>query len=163
MFVSNIKYDLTMKVFHPSKKKNISVNDGFVYFHKMGIMSVKNSDIQQNIRTGFPIHVFDVLKEQLNLSQETILDIIGISKSTLNRRRKNKRFNSIESDRFYRIVAIYLLVLKLFNGDNDGTKGWFARPVIALGDEVPISQLDTQVGAEKVRDLIGRLEHGVFT
>ena len=152
-----------MKIFHPSKKKNMPVNDEFVYFQKMGIASGKNSDIQQNIRTGFPIHVFDVLKEQLGLPQETILDIIGISKPTLDCRRKNKRFNAIESDRLYRIAAIYQLVLKLFNGDNDGAKGWFTRPVIALGNETPFSQLDTQAGAEKVRDLIGRLEHGVFT
>ena len=152
-----------MKTFHPSKKKNIPVNDELVYFQKMGIASGKNSDIQQNIRTGFPIHVFDVLKNQLALSQEEILDIIGISKSTLDRRRKNKRFNSIESDRLYRIAVIYHRVLTLFNGDNGGAKGWFTRPAVALGDETPFSQLDTQAGAEKVRDLIGRLEHGVFT
>lgn len=152
-----------MKVFHPSKKRNMPVNDEFVYFQKVGIVSGENSDIQQNIRTGFPIHVFDVLKKQLDLSQEAILDIIGISKSTLDRRRKNKRFNTIESDRLYRLAAIYRLVLKLFNGDNDGAKEWFTRPVLALDDETPFSQLDTQAGAEKVRDLVGRLEHGVFT
>lgn len=152
-----------MKVFHPSKKKNTPENDEFVYFQKVGIISVKNSDIQQNVRTGFSTHVFDVLKEQLDISQETILEIIGISKSTLDRRRKNKRFNVIESDRLYRIAEIYRLVLKLFNGDNDEAIGWFTPPVIALGGETPLSQLDTQMGAEKVRDLIGRLEHGVFT
>lgn len=152
-----------MKTFHPSKKKSTPVNDELVYFQKMGMASGKNIDIQQNIRAGLPFHVLDVLKKQLGLSQEMILDIIGISKSTLDRRKKNKKFNSIESDRLYRIAATYHLVLKLFNGDNEGAKVWFTRPTIALGDETPFSQLDTQAGVEKVRDLIGRLGHGVFT
>ncbi|HFD32210.1 MAG TPA: hypothetical protein ENJ28_05825 [Gammaproteobacteria bacterium] len=84
-----------------------------------------------------------------------MLNIIGVSKFTLDRCRKNKRFNAIESDRLYRIAAIYRLVLKLFNDDNNGAKVWFTRPAI--------SQLETQAGAEKVRDLTGRLKHGVFT
>ena len=65
-----------MKAFHPSQKKNMSVNDEFIYFQKMGIISGKNSDIQQNIRIEFSIHVFDVLSKQLGISQKAILYII---------------------------------------------------------------------------------------
>jgi putative toxin-antitoxin system antitoxin component (TIGR02293 family) len=37
------------------------------------------------------------------------------------------------------------------------------RPNKELGDESPLDFTRTEIGARDVEDLIGRLEHGVFT
>ncbi|PWC16956.1 hypothetical protein DDT56_09335 [Brenneria corticis] len=40
---------------------------------------------------------------------------------------------------------------------------WLSLPVKGLGHVVPISRIATESGALEVLDLIGRLEHGVFS
>ena len=40
---------------------------------------------------------------------------------------------------------------------------WLSSPQRALGGSTPLSLARTEVGAGLVEDLIGRLEHGVFS
>jgi uncharacterized protein (DUF2384 family) len=40
---------------------------------------------------------------------------------------------------------------------------WLRSPNRALGGESPLALSKTEVGAREVENLIGRLEHGVFT
>ena len=40
---------------------------------------------------------------------------------------------------------------------------WLKQPNRALQGETPLSVLDTDIGSEMVTDLLGRIEHGVFS
>ena len=40
---------------------------------------------------------------------------------------------------------------------------WLKEPSWALGDVTPLQYADTELGAQGVEDLLGRIEHGVFT
>ena len=42
-------------------------------------------------------------------------------------------------------------------------RDWLAKPARALDGETPIEHADTEAGAREVENLIGRLEHGVYT
>ena len=53
--------------------------------------------------------------------------------------------------------------VKLFEGDVKGAKRWLRAPKLALGGKTPLDLASTETGARQVEDLIGRLEHGVFT
>ncbi|MGH8615251.1 MAG: antitoxin Xre/MbcA/ParS toxin-binding domain-containing protein [Gammaproteobacteria bacterium] len=68
-----------------------------------------------------------------------------------------------ESDRVYRIAAAYRSALQLFEGEAESARRWLNEPAKALGGNSPLQHLDTEAGAAEVRDLIGRLEHGVYT
>jgi len=39
---------------------------------------------------------------------------------------------------------------------------WLQAPNGALGGVSPLSRLDTEIGAERVLDTLGRIAHGVF-
>lgn len=58
---------------------------------------------------------------------------------------------------------IYDACLKLFDGNHDAAILWLTSPVRALNGAQPIEFLQTELGAREVRDLIGRLEDGIFT
>ncbi len=73
------------------------------------------------------------------------------------------RLNPDESDRIYRITTIVDAADQLFEGDHEAALRWLKEPAKALGGVAPLDYLDTEVGADAVRDLIGRLEHGVIT
>ena len=47
-------------------------------------------------------------------------------------------------------------------GSDDKARRWMFKPSRALGGEIPIRLLDTDIGANAVFDELGRIEHGVF-
>lgn len=53
--------------------------------------------------------------------------------------------------------------IAFFEGDRVAAEKWLTSPVRGLGNRAPIASMDSIQEIQKVRDLIGRLEHGVFT
>ncbi|MBU2113331.1 MAG: DUF2384 domain-containing protein [Gammaproteobacteria bacterium] len=51
----------------------------------------------------------------------------------------------------------------LFDGDMAATNKWLNEPVFGLGDKAPVDMLNSETETQHVLDLIGRLEHGVFS
>ena len=61
-----------------------------------------------------------------------------------------------------RMTAIAEAV-ELFDGDQKASAQWLSAPVRALGHKRPNDLLRCEEGVQQVRDIIGRLEHGVIT
>lgn len=59
--------------------------------------------------------------------------------------------------------SIHQAAVQLFDGDQAASDRWLSEPAKALGGRTPLEALALEGGAEAVRDLIGRLEHGVIT
>jgi putative toxin-antitoxin system antitoxin component (TIGR02293 family) len=53
-------------------------------------------------------------------------------------------------------------ILELFEGDRTAAGKWLSSSVRGLGNHTPISIMGTEPGIQKVRRLVGQLEHGVF-
>lgn len=51
----------------------------------------------------------------------------------------------------------------LFEGNQELADQWLSAPVRALGGKKPNDLLKDEVGIQQVRDVIGRLEHGIIT
>lgn len=66
-------------------------------------------------------------------------------------------------DRLSRVSKVFERTLELFEADAATARAWLGHPQRALGGAVPLDLLGTELGARQVEDLIGRLEHGVFT
>lgn len=114
------------------------------------------------VREGIPAGRFDALKKLLGVSTETLADVVGISPSTLSRRRKRGVFNKDESERVLRIARIALRAVDVLDGEENARK-WFTEPARALGGEEPLQFADTEPGAREVERLLIRLEHGVYS
>lgn len=79
---------------------------------------------------------------------------------TMARRRLSRKLDPVESDRLYRIARVAAQAVSVF-GTEDQATTWLQRPNRALGGELPIRLLDTDVGARQVEDVLGRIEHGI--
>jgi len=133
-------------------------------FRRLGLIKGR-ADLITTIHRGFPVAVIEKLADELELPQQTLLKVARIAPATLTRRRRSPSglLSPEESDRIYRISDVYRAVLQLFEGDGESARRWLSEPAMALGGETPFQYLDTEAGAAQVRDLIGRLEHGVYT
>jgi putative toxin-antitoxin system antitoxin component (TIGR02293 family) len=114
------------------------------------------------VREGIPAGRFDALKELLGVSTEQLTDVVGISPSTLSRRRKRGRFDKDESERILRVARIALRAAEVLGGPENARK-WLTEPARALGGEKPLEFADTEPGAREVERLLIRLEHGVYS
>ena len=47
-------------------------------------------------------------------------------------------------------------------GSREKALRWLKAPVRSLGDQSPLSLLDTEEGINRVTDVLGRVEHGVW-
>ena len=68
-----------------------------------------------------------------------------------------------ESDQSGAFAQLLTEATELFEGDQSLALQWLLQPNPALGQRSPLDMAATKPGAGEVKDLIGRLEHGVFS
>lgn len=124
---------------------------------------VKNSaDLQLALREGFPYAAFDAFLSALDFSSKNLADLLGVAPRTLARRKLNKQLSPIESDRLYRVAYITSLAAETL-GSLEKARVWLHKENRALGEQSPISLLDTEIGERQVEDLLNRINYGVFS
>ncbi len=118
--------------------------------------------IIETIKAGLPASRFDELKDLLDVSAEDLLQVTGLSASTLSRRRKSGRFHEDESERLLRVGGLFRRAVRVFE-DAELAREWLKAPQRALGGAVPLHYADTGPGAREVERVLVRIAHGVFT
>jgi putative toxin-antitoxin system antitoxin component (TIGR02293 family) len=133
-------------------------------FLRLGLAE-DGAELVKQVHQGFPAGIVEKLAGELQLPQQALLRVVRIAPATLGRRRKSLsgRLSAEESDRVYRVAEAYRNSLQLFEGEVDAARRWLIEPAKALGGVSPFQRLDTEAGAAQVRDLVGRLEHGVYS
>ena len=114
------------------------------------------------VRNGLPVDEFEALREMLALSTERLLGLLGMTKSTLSRRRKTGKLSRDESDRLMRFTRLFGLAEKVL-GSPDSARRWLSDSAPSLHEETPFDYADTELGAREVEALLWKLEHGVYS
>lgn len=114
------------------------------------------------IRKGLPMVEFQALAAWLKITEEELAPLLGISRATLHRRKKSGHLEMPESERLVRIARLLGRATAIFD-DEDAARDWLKTPAVAFSGETPLDFADTDIGAREVENLLGRLEHGVFS
>jgi putative toxin-antitoxin system antitoxin component (TIGR02293 family) len=112
---------------------------------------------------GLPFKSLESLAALSGMSVNLIASALGIPERTLARRKAVGRFAPDESERLLRISNVFEKAVALFEGDVAGAVTWLTSPRRALNHRTPLDYSRTELGAREVENLIGRLEHGVFS
>jgi putative toxin-antitoxin system antitoxin component (TIGR02293 family) len=80
----------------------------------------------------------------------------------MTRRKNERRLGPAESDRLVRVARILAQASEVL-GNTENASTWLQRPNRALGDESPITLLDTDLGSRQIEEVLGRIEHGVYS
>ena len=129
----------------------------------LGLKARKTAEIVQQIARGFPFMTLQTLEFNSGLALSLLASIIGVPERTLARRKTAGKLAPDESERLLRIANLFEKCVELFEGDVAAAVSWLTTPKKALNQEPPLMYARTEFGAREVEDLIGRLEHGVFT
>lgn len=118
--------------------------------------------VLERVREGLPMTEFQTARSLLEVSEERLAGLLGMSRATLHRRKKSGHLDRTESDRLVRYVRLFARACEALGGEA-GARSWLAAPAVAFHGESPLDFADTEIGAREVEAMLLRLEHGVFT
>jgi len=114
------------------------------------------------VKAGLDVRVFVDLARRLGVSEARLAEIAGIASTTLTRRKRAGTLSPAESEHVLRLAALLERAAHVFEDEADAAD-WLRTPNLALGGDTPLALADTELGAREVEDLLGRLEHGVYS
>jgi putative toxin-antitoxin system antitoxin component (TIGR02293 family) len=117
-------------------------------------------ELRAAVRRGLPFHTFEALLKAVALPRKQLAVVLGIPDRTLARRKEAKHLTAAESDRLYRVARTIAHTASVL-GSIEKARAWITRPNRALGDEPPLTLLDTDIGARQVEDVLLRIEYGI--
>ena len=129
----------------------------------LGLRATTTPQLIEQLQVGLSFEALRALESNSGLDVLALATLIGIPERTLARRRSAGRLAPEESERLLRISNIFEKAVELFEGDADAAVQWLTTPKKALNDQEPLQYSRTEPGAREVENLIGRVEHGVFS
>ena len=133
------------------------------YTKLIGIRVKDSVELVKHVEKGLAFTTVEALQQQMNLATKDMAQLLDIKFRTFLRRKEAGRLQPAESDRVLRASRLFARAQDLFDGDQEAARGWLMKPQRALGGATPLEIAKTEVGAREVEQIIGRLEHGVFT
>lgn len=111
---------------------------------------------------GYPFAAFESVLKEIDLPQRQLSEILGMTESTLARRKRDRQpLTTLESDRLYRVARITALAFEVFRDENKA-RTWMKRPNDILDGEIPLNLLETEVGTALVEDELQRILYGIY-
>ena len=129
----------------------------------LGLKAENSGELIRQVGRGFSFHLLPAFESRSGISLTEIASIIGIPPRTLARRKSSGRLTSDESEKLLRLSSVFEQAVELFEGDEANARRWLTTAKKALDHQTPLSYSRTELGAREVENLIGRLEHGVFS
>lgn len=113
-------------------------------------------------KQGITRQYVDGFKEKSKLGNKQLSQILSVSVSSLNSKDVDEKFSPIISERILSIAEVYAYGYEVFE-DVESFNNWMQQPNTALGGETPYNLMDNQFGREEVKNVIGRIDYGVYS
>jgi putative toxin-antitoxin system antitoxin component (TIGR02293 family) len=114
------------------------------------------------VREGISKKSLEHLKEKSGLDYDELASTLDVARATLINKKGAEKFSANVSEKIVGLADIYSYGYEVFE-DKEAFNQWIKRPNKTLGGSTPYELLDSQFGREEVRNLIGRIEYGVYS
>ena len=114
------------------------------------------------VRDGVSKKDLENLKSKTNLDYDKLSTLLSTNRATLINKKGTEHFSATLSERIVSIADLYSYGFEVFEDENKFNE-WIFRPNQALGGKQPFELLDNQFGREEVKNVIGRIDYGVYS
>jgi len=114
------------------------------------------------VEKGISKESLESLKAMAGLDYDQLAQVLNVARATLINKKSPDKFNTDLSDKIMSLADIFSFGFEVFE-DQDHFRKWLQSPLQALGGKKPFDLLHSSFGREEVRNLIGRIEHGVYS
>ena len=102
------------------------------------------------------------LKDKTKLDYDELAKLLSVGRATLINKKGRDKFSPPLSEKIVGLADLYSYGYEVFE-DNERFNQWMLRPNQALGGQAPYDLVHNQFGREEVRNVIGRIEYGVYS
>lgn len=125
---------------------------------------VVNSDIDliAITRKGLPKSVVVTLSSILGVSMEKMSNLIHVSHRTIQRKEAHELLNVYSTEQILEIAQVISRGIEVM-GTIEAFVAWLHKDIRSLQYKKPLDFLDTSFGTSLIKDILGRIEHGVYS
>lgn len=121
----------------------------------------QRTDLIGIARKGIKTKYIEQIQEFTSLSDKELSSILPISQRQLFRYPADHNLNKEITSHLIQIIELFQKGFKLFGVEK--FKLWIRTSNKVLSGNKPIEIMDTSIGVEMIEDVIGRIEHGVYS
>jgi putative toxin-antitoxin system antitoxin component (TIGR02293 family) len=129
---------------------------------KMGQVVNSDIDLIDITRKGLPKSVLFTVSDILNISMEKISELLHISHRTIQRKDDDALLNVSSTEQILEIAEVISRGIEVL-GTLDNFTSWVHSEIRVLSYKKPLDYLDTSFGAKLIKDILGRIAHGVYS
>jgi putative toxin-antitoxin system antitoxin component (TIGR02293 family) len=126
------------------------------------LQSLPQAELIEAISRGLPAKLARELAARLDLSQDQVASLLRLTPRTLQRRLEEGRLELAESERLWELARLFFQAVRVLESEPAAGQ-WFKSPLQVLGWKTPLAWAHTAVGLREVENVLGRIEHGVFS
>nr|WKN37976.1 DUF2384 domain-containing protein [Tunicatimonas sp. TK19036] len=128
----------------------------------LGNSSDRPLDLIRLAREGVDKGAMLQVQEYLGLSQKELAQLLHLTPRTLQRMQDDDKLPSAASGQLLELARVYSQATEAL-GTNTLARQWLRQPLTALDGNNPLQLLDTPVGIQWVKTVLGRLTYGVYS
>ena len=114
------------------------------------------------IREGISKKDLELLKQKAELDYTMLAKALSVTRATLINKKKDQKFGAGLSEKIIGLADLYSYGFEVFE-DEERFNQWMTKPNKALGGKIPYDLIDNQYGREEVKNVIGRIDYGVYS
>jgi|SRR6185437_11677967 len=114
------------------------------------------------VRDGVTKKDLELLKSKADLDYTMLAKALSVTRATLINKKRGERFGAGLSEKIVGMADLYSYGFEVFE-DKERFNQWMSKPNKALGGQVPYDLIDNQFGREEVKNVIGRIEYGIYS
>ena len=116
----------------------------------------------ERLSVGISKKELETLKTRTELDYEKLAKLLSVTRATLINKPSSEKFNSALSERILGLADIYSYGYDVFE-DEYKFNQWMFKQNRALGGKTPYEVCNNQFGREEVKNIIGRIDYGVYS
>jgi putative toxin-antitoxin system antitoxin component (TIGR02293 family) len=119
-------------------------------------------ELIEAITDGLPASLARELANKLEVTLEDLAGLLRLNPRTFQRRLDEGILSLAESERLWELSKVFSRAVEVLESV-PGAIHWFKNPIQALGWATPLAYARTSVGLREVENILGRIEHGVYS
>ncbi len=115
----------------------------------------------REIERGLPLSTLEEFSAYSGISVKDLLEVVIPPRTFKHRRQRKEPLSIEESDRFFRVVRMYELALKVYADRLDG-RDWLVGKKRRFDERTALSMLRTEAGEHAVEEFLYQIDEGIF-
>jgi putative toxin-antitoxin system antitoxin component (TIGR02293 family) len=128
----------------------------------MELVELPQAEIIEAITHGLRASLARELARKLELTLEDVAGLLRLNPRTFQRRLDEGWLSLGESERLWELSRLFYRAADVLESEPAAVH-WFKNPLQALGWATPLAYARTAVGLRELDNILGRIEHGVYS